>query len=95
MTIILCTKRDDFAILAADRLLGRAGGRPDFQPKVFILPRSGPYPRNHEQAADLQALLAGLDRLPAGVEAKALRTLHRVDTELTGLVQRIGEAGLG
>jgi hypothetical protein len=49
----------------------------------------------HEQAADLQALLAGLERLPDGVAAEALRTLHRLDTELAGLVQRIGEAGPG
>jgi hypothetical protein len=38
----------------------------------------------HEQAADLQALLAALEHLPAGVEAEVLRTLHRLDTELAG-----------
>ena len=37
-----------------------------------------------EQAADLQALLTGLDRLPAGLENDALRTLHRLDARVRG-----------
>ena len=59
--------------------------------------RAGPgSPCRHPRAIPpLQALLAGLESLPAGVEAEGLRTLHRVDTELAGLVQRIGEAGPG
>jgi hypothetical protein len=39
MTIILSTRRDSFAVLAADQLHGRAGGDAlDFQPKVVLHP---------------------------------------------------------
>lgn len=38
MTIILSTKRADFAVVAADRLLGRGTAAPAFEPKVYLHP---------------------------------------------------------
>src|SRR5262245_65646099 len=38
MTIILATKRADFAVVAADRLLGRGTASPAFEPKVYLHP---------------------------------------------------------
>ncbi len=48
-----------------------------------------------EQADDLQALLAGLDALPAALASDVLRVLCRLDNDLAGLIERVGEAGPG
>jgi hypothetical protein len=38
MTIVLATKRADFAVVAADRQLGRGTAAPTFEPKVYLHP---------------------------------------------------------